>query len=135
MPWIPPKTDWTSEDDFNYFDMNRVENNTEAVKEALEQLQGPVQLDDIVTDREMLAIDFDDDFNRIESNIATLAAAFYEPMGWQDPKMDWQGGVSRFSYLDAIRLELNLKLLYELITITLENLNYCGEFYCGEEVV
>jgi len=135
MPWIQPKTDWTSEDDYNFPDMDRVENNTQVVKETLEELQGPVELGDIVTGRNMLDIDFDDDLNRIEGNIAALAAAFYEPVGWQTPKTDWQGGVSRFSYLDAIRLELNLKLLYELITITLENLNYCGEFYCGEEVV
>lgn len=135
MPWIPPKTDWGPNDYFNYQDMNRIENNTEAVKEALEVLRGPVEIGDIVTNRDMTSIDFDSDLNRIESNIAALANAFVKPTGWQTPKTNWQGGMSRFSYVDAIRLELNLKLLYELIHKTIANLPYCGEYYCGEEVV
>ena len=135
MPWIEPKLNWNKNDYLNHTDMNRVENNTQVVKTSLEQLQGPVEIDEIVTDRDTFSIDFDNDLNRVESNIAALADFFYEPLGWQTPKTDWQGNISSFSHLDIIRMELNLKLLYELILKTIDALPYCGEYYCGEDVI
>lgn len=135
MPWIEPKLNWNKNDYLNYTDMNRVENNTQVVKTSLEQLQGPVEIDEIVTNRDVFSIDFDNDLNRVESNIAALADFFCEPLGWQTPKTDWQGNISSFSYLDIIRMELNLKLLYELILKTMDALPYCGEYYCGEDVI
>lgn len=135
MNWITPKIDWNGDTDYyNFGDMNRVENNTGVIKELVAFLQGNFNLDNLKTSRNMISIDFEEDLNRIESNIDTLKNNFYEPLGWEESKTNWKAG-DPFSYIDANRLEKNLKLLYELAKGTTENLKYCGTFSCGEEVI
>ncbi|MBU5677917.1 hypothetical protein KQI88_15980 [Alkaliphilus sp. MSJ-5] len=135
MPWLNPKIDWNGDTDYyNFEDMNRVENNTGVIKELIEFLQGNFSLEKLITDRNILSIDFADDLNRIETNIEKLKDNFYKPLNWEPVKTNWKAG-DPFSYIDANRLEKNLKLLYDLAKCTTDNLKYCGTFSCGEEVI
>lgn len=133
MAWVPPKTDWASEDFFNFDDMNRVESNTGYLKELIEFLQGAFTIEEIKINRDMLSFDFDNNLNRIERNIDRLRQEFYAPIGWEVPRTDWEGGISKFSFNDANRLEKNLKVLYDFAMSTVDSLQYCGTFSCGEE--
>ena len=69
----------------------------------------------------------------LKNNLESIKDNFLTPTGFQAAK-SWSVGAG-FSYLDAIRLENNLKLLYAFYQIVYSNLIYCGTFYCGETVV
>jgi len=134
MNWITPKIDWNGNDFFNFEDTNRIENNTGIVKDLIVFLEGNFNLEQLKTDRDMINIEFADSLNRIERNIEKLKDNFYKPLNWEPVKTNWKAGDS-FSYIDANRLEKNLKLLYDLAKCTTDNLKYCGTFSCGEEVI
>lgn len=134
MDWITPKIDWNGNDFFNFEDTNRIENNAGVVKDLIAFLEGNFNLEQLKTDRNMISIEFADSLNRIERTIEKLKNEFYAPIGWQECKTNWKAGDS-FSYIDANRLEKNLKILYELAKCTTDNLKYCGTFSCGEEVI
>lgn len=131
MPWMEPKTDWTSLDYYNYGDLNRIENNTAEVAAFLESIQYQVPELTVVTNRDKKSIDFISSINRVENNIEQLKDAFITPPGYQSKKV-WEVGKG-FSHQDANRLENNLKLLYKWAHLAKENLKYCGTFYCGED--
>jgi len=131
MPWMEPKTDWTSFDYYNYGDLNRIENNTAEVAAFLESIQYQVPELTVVTNRDKKSIDFISSINRVENNIEQLKDAFIAPPGYQG-KETWTVKKG-FSYKDANRLENNLKLIYEWAHRVKENYRYCGTFYCGED--
>ncbi|WP_019534204.1 hypothetical protein [Paenibacillus ginsengihumi] len=130
--WINPKTDWDDEDYYNFGDLNRVENNSGVIAEILAEYAGRPITITTVTNRDMRQIEFFDSLNRIEGNIKYLADNFYAPVGWETPKLNWRSG-QVFDYRDAIRLERNLALLYDLLLKTINNLRYCGTFSAGED--
>lgn len=131
MAWMEPKTDWNSNDTYNFTDLNRVENNTAEVAAFLESIQYQIPIQTIVSDRDKTSIDYISDINRIEDNIEQIKNAFITPPGYQQKKT-WAVGMG-FDYRDANRLERNLQLLYEWAHLAKENLKYCGTFYCGED--
>jgi hypothetical protein len=132
MSWQEPKTSWNSEDYYNFEDLNRVENNTKIVA-GLVKLFDRIPDLETNTNRDMSSIEFAESLNRIENNIKILGERRILP-GWISPKMDWEYN-QRFSYVDANRLEKNLKLLYEYYKGNSELFKYCGAYTCGEEVI
>lgn len=132
MEWMLPKIDWTSNDYYNFEDLNRVENNTEVV-EALVKLFASIPKLEIIKDRDILSIEFADNLNRIENNIDILGKRRELP-GWIPNKLDWEYN-QKFSYVDANRLERNLKILYEYYKKNSNMFWYCGTSTCGEEVI
>lgn len=130
---LEPKT-FTSNDYYNYYDLNRVEINTLATKDLAEVLRGDINLEDIVFDRDMKSIPFADVLNRVEGNINILGNKLYKPKGWAQSKLDWRYD-QPFSYDDANRLERNLLLLYNYAKGNIDSFRYCGMYTCGEEVI
>lgn len=133
MSWFNPKLDWKETDYHNYADLNRVENNTLEVANYLNGIQYNIPVLTSKTDRDNSFIDFLSSINRIENNIETVKNSFLIPPGYQGSKA-WSIGLG-FSYLDAIRLENNLSLLYQWSMIAKDNQRFCGIYNCGEEVI
>lgn len=130
---LEPKT-FTSNDYYNYYDLNRVEINTLATKDLAEVLRGDISLESINFDRDMKSIPFADVLNKVEGNINILGNKLYKPKGWVQPKLDWRYN-QPFSYEDANRLERNLLLLYNYAKGNIDKIPYCGAYTCGEVVV
>lgn len=130
---ITPKTDWTSDDYYNFQDLNRVEKNIQIVANYLKSIDYEIPLEDIVTNRDMMSIDFVSSINRIERNLDSIRKNMIIPPGYEEMKI-WTNNMG-FSYEDANRYEKNLELLYLWATRIYESYKYCGEFYCGEEVI
>lgn len=131
MAWMTPKIDWTAADYYNFEDLNRVENNTEHIKELLKLLEYDISLV-IEKNRDMAKIEFADSLNRIEENINTIKV--YEPKGWIAPKTNWKSDEA-FDYGDANRLEINLLHLFLYAKGNVDNFRYAGAYTCGEEVI
>lgn len=130
MPWIEPKINWSSEDYYNFEDLNRVENNIEVIKVIVNLYFKDMDLT-INRTRNMKSIEFADSLNRIEKNIKVLKENSVTPLIWIDSKLNWQPGTS-FNFEDANRLENNLLHLFNLLEITIDNFKYCGTLNCGE---
>jgi hypothetical protein len=138
MAWVTPITDWdgisTGRKYYNFGDSNRVEGNTYEISLLLIAYFTPPTLAAIVTSRTNLSFDYYDDINRVESNILALKTAFVEPPGWITPVTNRTAGVLyAFGYTEANRLEIDLLLLYELITGTISYFQYPGMFYAGQD--
>lgn len=130
MNWITPKTNFIAEDYYNYSDLNRVENNTNYLRDYLIYLGYRVPLLDIKTNRDNTNIDFLSSINKIENNIEIIKNIFAVPPGYEGKKT-WILGQG-FSYLDANRLENNLEKLKDYAEKTEEGFIYCGTIYCGQ---
>ena len=132
MTWQEPKTSWSSEDYYNFEDLNRVESNTQVVVELVKLFNKTPDLE-IEANRNMKSIEFAESLNRIEKNINILCGnrVLSELIA---PKINWEHN-QKFSYVDANRLEKNLKLLYEYYKGNSELFKYCGAYTCGEEVI
>lgn len=131
--WLAPKLNWTEDNYYNAEDLNRVETNTLEVAQLIEQLIGVnVNLESTVTNRDYSSIEFADSLNRVERNLEKLSVLDLD--GLRQLKTNWQVGDS-FSYKDAVRLENNLSILYNVLSKNITNINYCGVFNCGEEVI
>lgn len=129
---ITPKTDWTKDDYYNAVDLNRVEANTQCIKDYLVELGYTPNIGII---KSWVVLDFIDinDINRVENNIEALGVSFYKPTDWGD-KENWIAD-KKFNYLDAIRYENNIKILMEMIKLIKDNIKYSGAFSAGEEVI
>lgn len=130
--WITPKTHWAANDHYNFDDLNRVENNTEAVVELMSYFDTLPPLTTI-TNREMKRIEFADSLNRIERN-QDLLKRYFTPLNWIENKLDWTAN-SPFNFEDAARLESNLTLLYLFYKGNASSFRRCGAYTCGEDVV
>lgn len=131
--WQTAKTNWTTSDYYNYADLNRVENNTEYLRDYILTLGYYASIVSLVSNRTKESIVYADDMNRIESNIKVLADCSYIPLGWITPITNWVSVFKSFSYSDANRLEsdlINLKTMVENIDAELK---YCGAFTCGDD--
>lgn len=134
MPsWIAPKTNWTSSDFYNYADLNRVENNTEYLKDYFSNLGYVPSTTTITTNRTKASIEYFDSLNRIESNIKAIKEASFEPVGWIEPYTTWVSVSKIFSYVDANRLESNLVFLKTMIENIEAEIKICGTFYVGQD--
>lgn len=73
MTWIEPKTDWTSQDTFNFSDYNRIKNNIAYLRERAVKLVKPFEIQDMGDDMTSYAELFDaSKFNTIEQNLETI---------------------------------------------------------------
>lgn len=73
MSWIEPKTDWTSQDTFNFSDYNRIKNNIAYLRERAVKLVKPFEIHDMGNDMTSYAELFDaSKFNTIEQNLETI---------------------------------------------------------------
>lgn len=73
MSWIEPKTDWTSQDTFNFSDYNRIKNNIAYLRERAVKLVKPFEIQDMGDDMTSYAELFDaSKFNNIEQNLETI---------------------------------------------------------------
>ena len=133
MAWQTPKTNWNSDDYYNFGDLNRVEGNSDAVADVIDYYSGvKPTLTGLVTNRDNTRFEYYDDLNRIENNVIVLKTASYEPPGWITPVTDWASG-DPFDYVDANRLEVNLLALYTLVCNIRDYIPYCGTFACGQD--
>jgi hypothetical protein len=130
--WTTPKIDWTPSDYYNYSDLDRVESNTEYLKDELESIGYEPNISTLVTSRNYTDLVFFDVMNRIEGNIKSLADCSYNPLGWKNPKVDWASVIDNFDYNVANRLESNLINLKEMINDIKEETLFCGTYYCGD---
>lgn len=129
------KTNWSSADYYNPEDLNRVEEAIKETAQLIKDLLGiDVGLEPTVTNRDYSRIEYAEDLNRIERNIEKLFVL--DIQGLIGMKTNW-GAVEpeSFSYVDANRLEHNLSLLYPIFDKNSRNINYCGTFACGEDVI
>lgn len=73
MSWIEPKTDWTSQDTFNFSDYNRIKNNIAYLRERAVKLVKPFEIQDMGDDMASYAELFEaSKFNTIEQNLETI---------------------------------------------------------------
>ena len=73
-----------------------------------------------------------DDIKNIEDAIEYIGKKVNYPTNWQISRVWILNGNNNISYRDLNRWFNNLNVIKE--TINKLNLNYCGSFYCGEEV-
>ena len=130
------KTDWGKDDYYNFDDLNRVEYFTKKVKDKILFFYGisGVLDENIFVGRDIKTIEYSDSLNRLESNIKQLGTELKTPTGFIAPKVNWRRNDS-FSFIDANRLELNLKILLDYIDGQINALQYCGQITCGEGVI
>ena len=124
MAWITPKTDWVSTDTYGYSDLNRVENNIDAIADLIETYAARPAVDPLDTTRTLESILYYDALNIIEGKLNMLKAALYEPPAWITPKTTWTSVYQVFDYADANRLEGDLLGLYTLVIRKVANLLY-----------
>lgn len=73
MSWIKPKTDWASQDTFNFSDYNRIKNNIAYLRERAVKLVKPFEIQDMGDDMTSYAELFEaSKFNTIEQNLETI---------------------------------------------------------------
>ena len=73
MSWIEPKTDWTSQDTFNFSDYNRIKNNIAYLRERAVKLVKPFEIQDMGDDMTSYAELFESSkFNTLEQNLETI---------------------------------------------------------------
>lgn len=135
MPWVTPKTDWTTEDYYNFADLNRVEGNTDALADLIATYASRPGVVAVLTSRDMSSIEFFDSLNRVEGNLVILANASYQPPGWITPVLNWASVDASFSFVDANRLEFNLQALLTLINNLKSSFVYAGTFSAGQDIV
>lgn len=133
MPWATPKTDWTSNDRYNFGDINRVESNTIEVKQVLELFGYTVQSLSTITNRTVTSYDDIASINRLESNLDKLRLAFITPPSWQST-VTWTPSTP-FTYLHANRWEQSLLDLYTFANRVGEGRRFCGTFAAGQEAL
>lgn len=123
------KTDWNADDYYNAEDLNRVEHNTLIIADMIKSIVGiSIDLEGNIS-RDYKSLEFANDLNRIENNIELLNVL--DNIKWTKMKTNWMAG-ENFNYEDAIRLEINLKTLFEVLNNNSNSVVYCGEIYSNE---
>jgi len=140
MAWVTPVTDWVTTDYINFSDFNRVEGNTEYLKDELVNSFG--KSISITTDEtwDNTGTPYYDEINRMESNINTIKTNWVEPTGWVTPKTDWvTDSIVQGTNLSGAqmmnRMEVDLNLLYTTIDASKDYLLPCGTFKSGSDHV
>lgn len=117
--WTTPITDWdgvsVNRTYYNFGDLDRVEENTEYLKDEFETIGYNSNTTTFTYPRTNASIDFKDSLNRIESNLKAIKDATYAPLLWETPKTDWVSVLDFFGYTEANRLEKNCLGLYTML--------------------
>jgi hypothetical protein len=134
MAWMTPKYDWTATDLYNFADMNRVENNIDAVRIILLASGYSLPTMTIVTNRTIYDYELVSSVNRLEANLEALRVAFNATPDGYLPRVTWTASTG-FTFADANRWERNIELLYKAINSATRVVRYSGTFAAGEEVL
>ena len=131
--WTTPITNWNSSNYYNFGDLDRVEENTEYLKDEWENIGYSIGTTTFKYPRTNSTIDFYDDLNRVENNILALGTGSFIPSPWITPVTDWVTGNS-FDFNDANRLEKNLNSLYDSLNNVKDSLMPTGHplLICGK---
>lgn len=133
MTWIQPKTDWTSSDCYNFIDLNRVEINTQHLRDYLLEIGFPAPSMTFITNRNAIGFETISSVNRVEANIEKLRLSFITPSDWQSA-VSWTY-TRGFTYQDANRWEQSVSNLYGAAQSTFQGYRYAGTFTSGQEVL
>jgi len=129
------KTDWNSSDYVNYQDFNRIESNTNEIREKFVKHGYPIPTLTIKTNRISTSIDYLSDMNRIEQNVDMIRANTFTPSGYIEYLLwfykTWYRS-SALSFSDLNRIETNLELLNNIADGIEANMKYPGMYTCGE---
>lgn len=129
MKWQRTKTNWNSRDYYHREDLERVENNIQALVDLVGKYNFyPELVPGSITDAP-----YAEDLNRIEGNIKELGIRL-KPRGWIEPFTEWVYGAG-FSYIDANRLERNIQALYDHYKGNTANFRYCGMHVAGGDLI
>ena len=132
MAWQEPKAFDTSSY-YNAEDINRENGNVAFIRDFLSEQGYSISLPYPVTvTYSKTSFPTVSAVNAIRGNIAALRAGFYAPPGAPEVAVT-PTRKQIFNYADANKLELNLKLMYELMYKLVASYRRCGTFYCGEE--
>lgn len=88
-------------------------------------------IDNIIKSRDISSVDKLSSINRIEQNIETIRTNFITPPGYLGTRV-WTVS-SLFDFNDAIRLESDVNLLYNMGILVFNSFIYCGTFNAGED--
>lgn len=130
MPWVNPKTNWTSAEAYNYTDINRVEGNMEYVRSELIGIGYTIPAMTFITNRSNLSYDLLSSVNRLEANMEGLKV--FTPPCWL-PTVTWAAD-TRFTNYHANRWESNVQLLHEYVPLVEAAFRRCGAVVAGQEV-
>ena len=136
MAWTTPKTTWVTTNYINIADFNRIEGNTEYLKDVLVNDFGKTISITIDTSWANTDFPYYDELNRMEGNINTLNTNWVTPTGWVTPKTDWvTGSIVQGTNLTAAqmmnRMEVDLELLYDSVEGTKDYFLVSGTFTAG----
>lgn len=134
--WIEPVVDRILQDlkdrndraYLNYWDLNRIEMNTEFLSDLLYQYGYGFGGLPVKTDWDMTDFPYSAEMERIRSNIQALIDVYYAqevPLPATLQSLDWQ---------KLNDLENNLKLMKEMIGRMEQSFRYSGTFNSGQEV-
>jgi hypothetical protein len=129
--YIQSRTDWNVSNKINFADFNRIESNTSVVRSFAQYLSYVMPSITTVTNRTNTYLEYLSSINRIESNIESIKANAYTPMGYGGGET-WTLGKG-FDYDDANRIEGNLvKLLLDGEKVFLSYI-YSGQVNAGHQ--
>jgi len=134
--WIEPVVDRILQDIsdkndrayLNYFDLNRIEQDTEYLHDVL-LTYGYSQQVDCKTDWLMTDFPYIAEIERTRSNILNLLNGYYT----QETELPTSLAELTWQKLNAV--EQNLKLMYEMIGRMEQSFKRCGTFNAGQEVI
>ncbi len=134
--WIEPIVDRNAQDlreqneraYLNYFDLNRIEQDTEYLHDVL-LAYGYSQQVVCKTDWVMADLPYIAEIERTRSNILNLLNGYYT----QETELPTSLAGLTWRKLNAV--EQNLKLMYEMIGRMEESFKRCGTFHAGQGVV
>ena len=113
MAWISPVTSRTSTSKYNFSDVNRVDNNTQYLRDYIEdELLLPLVLPETYTTKDNTGLGYASMINELENNINAIRDYLgYDPTGWATLNATWLGNSYAFIYTNANDLEENQELL------------------------
>lgn len=130
MAWVTPKTNWSSNESYNYQDWNRVLNNLQEVYLFYQNLKYTLPAmtfsDTISAYGEMKYLS---DVNSIESRLNTIKQSTLTPLDWQE-SIVWSA-TTTFSSSAANRWEENTKRLWDLGGLIVQGARRCGTSAAG----
>lgn len=134
--WIEPIVDRNAQDlreqneraYLNYFDLNRVEQDTEYLHDVL-LAYGYSQQVDCKTDWLMADFPYITEIERIRLNILNLLNGYYTQ------ETDFPTSLAGLAWRKLNAVEQNLKLMYEMIGRMEESFKRSGTFHAGQGVV
>ena len=120
MEWIEPKTDWTSESFFNYYDYNRIIGNLAYLKAYLDTLFINLTNTSLGEEKDLKSLIYAREFNAIEYALEKLNLETYNfNIGYVK---SFQDNKHTFNWNELNRIESAILLLYKTMIPHKENL-------------